>query len=297
MARKKKAQEEFEELMDAPPSPERRRQRPSPGAVFRFALMTCGLVLGVFAVGWMLWQTDQFLADDPRFQIAELERGEPDTAIAIDGVHKASIETVQAVFAQDRGRSLYRLDPDERRRSLQQVEWVKDATVRRVWPNRVSVEIEERTPLAFIQVPFRASGPDDSPVSYRPMLVDEDGVILRVRGDVPSDLPLLNGVQPSDAPEVRRERVKLMRRVLEDLREVKSSIVEIDVSREESLSVAYQMHDQIYTLVLGGSKFRERVERFVNGYPEWKDRLPPRAIVDLTHETRIVVRPVETASK
>ena len=296
MARKKK-QDEFEVLEESAQAPQRRRKRPSPGAVFRFALMTCGVVLGVFGVGWLLWQTDQFLSEDARFRVAELERGEPDAALTIDGVHKASLESVQAVFARDRGRSLHRLDPDARRRALQQIEWVKDATVRRVWPNRVSVEIEERTPMAFIQVPFRAGGPGDNPVSHRPMLIGEEGFILRVRGDVPSDLPLLTGVQPSDSLEMRRERVKTMRRLLEDLREVKSSIAEVDVSRAESVSIAYQMHDQIYTLVLGGSKFRQRVERFVNGYPEWKDRLPPRAIVDLTHETRIVARPVETASK
>lgn len=299
MAKRRKRSAEFEEDLDAAPTGEatRRKSRPSPGAIVRFALMTLGLVIAVFGVAWSLWQGEQFLRDDPRFRIAESERGRPDPSVRVEGVKKASMDAVLAVFRSQRGGSLYNFDPDECRAALQQVEWVKDATVRRVWPNRISVTIEERVPVAFIQVPYRPSGSMDNPISYRPMLVDAEGMVLKVKGEVPGDIPLLTGVRPSDPLEMRRDRLKLMGRLLDDLREVRSSIAEIDLSDPLEVGITYQMHEQYYTLILGEDRFRERLQRFVDGYSDWKDKLPPRAIVDLTHESRIVARPVETASK
>ncbi len=40
----------------------------------------------------------------------------------------------------------------ERRRRLLAVDWVKDASVSRRWPNRVSVNVIERRPVAFAQI-------------------------------------------------------------------------------------------------------------------------------------------------
>lgn len=293
MPRKSKRQEAPPEELESRPT---RRIRPSAGTIVRFALMTTGIVIAVFGAAWVLWQGEQFLAEDPRFRIAEFDRGAQDLAITVDGVRNASKDSVLRVFTQDRGRSLSKLDPEARRAALREVEWVKDATVRRIWPNRVAVSVEERVPVAFIQVPFRASGSMENPISYRPMLIDGEGVILRVRGEVPRDLPLLTGVLPGDSPVMRRDRVRLMRRILDELQEVRQSVTEIDVGNPEELAINYQMHDQMYTLILGSERFKERLERFVQVYPSNKDKIPHRAVVDLTHETRIVLRSVQTAS-
>lgn len=292
MPRKNKRQEALAQSETKAP----RRIRPSAGTIVRFAMMTTGIVLAVFGAAWLLWQGEQFLSDDSRFRIAEYERGEQDLAITIEGVRNASKESVLRVFARDRGRSLSKLDPEARRASLREVEWVKDATVRRIWPNRLAVTVLERVPVAFIQVPFRASGSMENPISYRPMLIDDEGAILRLRGDVPADLPLLTGVLPGDSLEMRRDRVKLMRRILDELRDVRQSVTEIDVGNPEELAINYQMHDQMYTLILGSERFKERLGRFVQVYPSNKDKIPHRAVVDLTHETRIVLRSVQTAS-
>lgn len=299
MAKRRKRSDEFDEYneQDAAEQPQRRKPRPTPGAIIRFALTTIGLVVAVFGIAWVLWQGEQFLREDPSFRIADAERGKPDEAIQVAGVNKASLDAILAVFRPARGGSLYNLNPEGARQALRHVEWVKDATVRRVWPNRISVTIEERVPVAFIQAPFRPSGSMNNPISYRPMLVDAEGVILKVRGEVPPDLPLLTGIHPSDPPEMRRDRLKLLGQLLEDLHEVRSSIAEIDLSDPLEVAISYQMHDQLYTLVLGEGQFKERLQRFVDGYPDWKDKLPPRAIINLTHETRIIARPVETAGK
>ncbi len=55
------------------------------------------------------------------------------------------------VFASDRGRSVLRIPLAERRRELESIPWIEQATLRRVLPSTIEVEIVERTPIAFLR--------------------------------------------------------------------------------------------------------------------------------------------------
>lgn len=260
--------------------------------IFQFTVWTLAIVVVVLAAGWLFIRGEQFLAEDPRFRIAAPGPGGEDPAVTVTGARNSRMSSILDVFAGDRGRSLYRLDAEARRKALQRVEWVKDATVRRVWPNRVAVEIIERVPLAFLQTPARASG---GAVAYRPLLIDAEGVLLTPRGGLPSGLPLVSGILPSDHPEVRRERIARARRLLDQLGEAGENLDEIDVADPENLKVTYRIHEREYILALGDTDFSERFQRFVRGYPEWKNELPPRALIDLTDESRVVTVPLPAA--
>ena len=62
----------------------------------------------------------------------------------------ASRSKVQRVFADDFDRSIFAVPLDERRRRLLAIDWVEDASVSRVWPDRLVVRIRERKPVAFV---------------------------------------------------------------------------------------------------------------------------------------------------
>ena len=55
------------------------------------------------------------------------------------------------IFAPDRGHSVLRIPLDARRKQIESLAWVESAVVRRALPNRVQVEIVERTPIAFLR--------------------------------------------------------------------------------------------------------------------------------------------------
>ena len=58
--------------------------------------------------------------------------------------------SVLEIFAPDRGHSVLRIPLDERRRQIEAIPWVEQATVRRALPeSRFEVEIIERTPDRF----------------------------------------------------------------------------------------------------------------------------------------------------
>ena len=86
-----------------------------------------------------LWR---FVLADPQFTLSRDRAG----ALTIEGLHYASRFKVQRVFAADFGRSVFSLPLDERRRRLLGIDWVEDASVSRIWPDRLVVRIRERTP-------------------------------------------------------------------------------------------------------------------------------------------------------
>ena len=124
------------------------------------------------------------------------------------------------MFAEDFGRSAYLIPLSDRRASLRTVDWVKDASVARFWPNRVVVGVTERKPVAFVTL---GSG-------RRPALIDEEGVILPPAEDR-FMLPVLVGraAPPTRSPE-RRERVQRLLRLTKDLGDAARNASEVDVS-------------------------------------------------------------------
>ena len=104
---------------------------------------TAGLFVFTMLAGVSLYAlhlTEGFLMRDPRFVFAgPQEPGEESRNLQIEGVTHASRAHVASAFGPDFGKSVYLVPLAERRRNLLAVNWVRDATVLRVWPNEVLV--------------------------------------------------------------------------------------------------------------------------------------------------------------
>ena len=146
-------------------------------------------------------RVEQFLIADSRFALNGDDPAAGSAGVEITGAAHASQSAIQAVFAEDQGRSVYLLPLADRRLTLSAVDWVKDASVARIWPNRVLVTVDERKPVAFVTLGGSRYG-----------LIDEDGVILPPAHDRFA-LPVLAGVRASHTLSERRERVHRMLRV------------------------------------------------------------------------------------
>ncbi len=220
---------------------------------------------------------ERFLIVDPRFALNGDDPGAGSAGVEITGAAHASQRAIQAVFAEDQGRSVYLLPLSDRRLALTGVDWVKDASVARIWPNRVLVTVGERKPVAFVTLSGTRYG-----------LIDEEGVILPPAQDR-FNLPVLAGVRASDPLEERRDRVHRMLRVAADLGEEGRNISEIDVSDRDDIKVSQPYHGRALTLLLGDHNFNVRYRNFVNHYAEIQRRLPGAATLDLRLEDRITV--------
>ena len=132
-------------------------------------------------LGWKLWlgavaaamvcvstavaalKVHDYVLSDPQFKLSRYQKD----SLVIDGIRYASRSKVQRLR---RGISTAAFFPchsaEERRRRLLAVDWVEDASVSRVWPDRLVVRIHERNPVAFVS--FRSG----------PLLIDANGVLL-----------------------------------------------------------------------------------------------------------------------
>jgi len=249
--------------------------------VARTLAATLAGALVLIAALYVFHRLEQFLIRDPRFALGGAESTAPGTAaddsLLLSGAVHASHRAIQDVFEDDYGRSVYLIPIESRRTTLQTVDWVKDASVARVWPNRVVVRVVERKPVAFVAL---ASG--------RVALIDEDGVILPPTRD-PFTLPVLTGVRASDPLGERHERVGRLLRLLQDLGEEGQKSSEVDVSDRDNLKVSQPWEGRVVTLLLGDRNFPLRYRNFLDHFAEIKRKLPGAATLDLRREDRITV--------
>jgi len=217
---------------------------------------------------------EQFLITDPRFALGG--PGE-NSSLEIGGAAHISRPAIEKIFADDEGVSVYLIPLAERRDAIRDVAWVREASVARVWPNRVIVRVQERTPVAFVRLNASRFG-----------LIDADGVILPPATDR-FKLPVLAGVRSSDPVAQRRQGVQRLLRLTADLGDATANISEIDVSDGDNLKVSQPYDGRFLTLLLGDRNFKARYGNFLSHYSQIQQRLPGAAVLDLRLEDRITV--------
>ena len=261
------------------PRPRARVSNPRPAAVPRLKIavgvagVTVALLLSLY--GWH--QFEQFLIHDSRFAMSGPEGAEDASVIQVEGAQHASRRAIEGAFGDDMGRSIYLLPLEGRRATLRTVDWVKDATVMRLWPNRVLVRVAERKPVAFVTL---------APSRYG--LIDADGVILPPATDR-FHLPVLKGVTARDPLADRRDRVQRMLRLLRALGASADKIAEVDVNDRDNVRVTEPYDGRMVTLLLGDQNFAVRYQNFLNHYQEIRDKMPNASSLDLRLEDRITV--------
>lgn len=224
---------------------------------------------------------EEFVSTDPQFRFA-LERRD---AIGIEGLHYASRPAVARVFAPDSGRSIYLVPLAERRRRLLAIDWVQDASVSRLWPNRILVRITERAPVAFVNVPV-----PEKPHASRLALIDPEGVFLEPPPLARFKFPILQGVSDQQSEAERRLRVGAMQRLLDELGPMAKDLSEVNAANTEDMLVVMQMDNRALELELGDSGFAKRVSFFMNHYADVKRKSPAVTFFNLRLENNIITK-------
>jgi len=257
------------------PAPRRARAkaegRPGWRARFRRIFIWTGVGMGVLAVIAGAYAVDQFLASDVRFVLKEPN-------FRVTGLQFTPRDEVARVFARDSGRSVYLVPLGERRRSLMAIDWVREATVSRLWPNRLAVTIVERRPVAFVVLPQETA------------LVDADGVILRAPERARFSLPVLAGVTRQQLPGVRRARAAQVVSLMREVPGYAGQISEVDVSDPDNLVVIEVVQGRAVRLLLGNRNYLQRMNNFMDHYSDINRRLPSARTFDLRLDDRITAQ-------
>lgn len=228
-------------------------------------------------------EVHSFMLRDPRFALPCAPRAAACSGIEIHGAVHSNMARIQAVFAQDANRSVFDIPLAERRRHLLAVDWVRDASVARVWPNRISVTIEERVPVAFASLPIGGSA------RHWLALVDDQGVLLTLPPRTRFPLPVLSGITEDQGEAERQKRVEAMQHLLSDLGPQAKEISEINAATVEDMRVVTAIDGHAVELWLGDQHFRTRYLNFMNHYREMRQD-SQAAVFDLRLDDRILVR-------
>jgi cell division protein FtsQ len=223
--------------------------------------------------------------------------------IQISASHYVTPKSVREIFLVDRNHSVLRIPLDERRRQIETLPWVEQATVRRALPNTIEVDITERTPIAFLR--------DGNQME----LVDVHGVILPrpLKGDF--HFPVITGMDANMPIEDREQRMKLFASFTLAAEQARAGamekVSEVDLTEAKDLRASisglqggsalngspddqWSGSDAPILVHFGDTDFENKFFTVLNDIGEWRAKAGRVESVDLRFNGEAVVNPDRT---
>jgi cell division protein FtsQ len=208
-----------------------------------------------------------------------------DRLIVLGNVHLSTDETLSLVDGL-RGENILIADLEQWRNALLVSPWVKDATLRKVIPSTIKIEISERAPMALGRIDGHL------------YLIDDQARLIAEHGAdyTHFDLPVIDGLlrETSDGPVViDDQRSHLTMRVMNDLEtqpRIVGRVSQIDVSNPSNVVVI--LDDDEALIHLGVNQFAERLQSYLEMFTALRKKVPHIDYVDLRFGNRVYVRPV-----
>ena len=205
--------------------------------------------------------------------------------IEIIGLGNVTRSQVMEVMGEDIGRNIFFVPLGQRQKQLGQIPWVESASVMRFVPNRLRIELHERTPVAFARIGSRIS------------LIDAGGTLMEtpLGRKKKFSFPVILGMNPSEPQSTRAARMKIYNQLVSELdsggAHYSQDLSEVDLSDSEDVKVLASDAGGEVLVHLGSSDFLERFKIYVSHVQEWRQQFSRLDSVDLRYEHQIIVNP------
>ena len=203
--------------------------------------------------------------------------------IEMSGLSNVTRGQIMEVMGGDIGRNVFFIPLDERQKQLQQIAWVEAASVMRFAPDRITIQIKERTPAAFAQIGSKI------------MLVDRAGVLMDLSSKKKYSFPVILGMSSSQPLSTRAAQMKIYSQVVHELdsdgAHYSQELSEVDLSDPEDVKVLTNDPDGEVLIHLGSSNFLDRYKIYVAHLRDWRQQFPKLESVDLRYDRQIIVNP------
>jgi cell division protein FtsQ len=190
----------------------------------------------------------------------------------------------------DIGRNIFFIPLAQQKAQLEQIPWVESTSVMRFVPNRLEVEIHERTPVAFARVGPRMS------------LIDAGGTLMELSPKHKYSFPVILGMNPGEPLSTRAPRMKTYSEMLAELdsggARYSQDLSEVDLTDLEDVKVRVNDAAGDVLLHLGSSDYLRRYKIYVTHAQGWRQQFQKLESVDLRYDNQIIVNPdMERAAK
>jgi cell division protein FtsQ len=212
-------------------------------------------------------------------------RVESSDDIEVAGLQNVTRYQIMEVMGGDIGRNIFFVPLTERKQALEKIPWVESASVMRFVPNRLKIEIHERTPVAFARVGSKI------------LLIDPVGTLmdLPAAGKKKYSFPVILGMNPGEPASTRAARMKIYNDLVSQLdaggTHYSQDLSEVDLSDAEDVKVVASDPQGEVLVHLGSSNYLERYKVYVSHVREWRQQFDKLESVDLRYDRQIIVNP------
>ena len=237
-------------------------------------------LLTLAALGLGLVVLYHHLLTSPRFCIKDIDN------IEIEGARRLSRSLLLQQSKLAPGASLLAIRPGQVERALLTHPWIAKAEVSRKWPNSLHLKIQERDPVALVQI------------GEELLYMDRQGMIFKPLspGD-PHNFPVITGLTPDqfkhaagDLPEVVAQAFQLM-----DV--LKATPPPLNLENISEIHVDLERGFTLYAngvgvaLDLGLTDYSEKLQKFVQLWPALvqKGLVARVGRINLTYPRRVLV--------
>jgi cell division protein FtsQ len=211
-----------------------------------------------------------FVLENQYFSVREIQ---------VRGVDKVSGNEIVTIAGLRQGMSIWKVELDRIEKKIAKHPWVRRVLVRREFPSRIIIDVEERTPKAIVAV-------------RKLYYVDSDGAVFKeVAPGENVKFPLLTGLRAEDVmaadPAVRR-RIRDAMRLAELMAQRSHSLSEIHFDALDRL-VIYTTSYPV-ALHMGWGDWDEKLDRMERLLTLWKGHEERLASLDMSFRNQVVAR-------
>jgi cell division protein FtsQ len=203
--------------------------------------------------------------------------------IEVTGIENVTKKQIIEVMGDDIGRNIFSVPLSEQKAKLEQIPWVESARVMRFVPNRLQVDIHERTPVAFARV-----GP-------RIFLIDAGGTLMELPQKRKYSFPVILGMNPGEPLSTRIPRMKAYNDLVQQLdssgARYSQDLSEVDLTDLENLKVRVNDPQGDVLVELGASEYLKRYKTYVGHVQEWRQQFQKLESVNLRYDNQVIVNP------
>jgi len=203
--------------------------------------------------------------------------------IEVTGMQNVTKAQIMEVMGADIGRNIFFVPLSQQKTQLEQIPWVESASVMRFVPNRLKVEIHERTPVAFARV-----GP-------RIFLIDAGGTLMELPQKHKYSFPVILGMYPGEPLSTRIPRMKAYNELVGELdsngARYSQDLSEVDLTDLENLKVRVNDPAGDVLVELGSSEYLKRYTTYVSHVKEWRQQFQKLESVNLRYDNQVIVNP------
>jgi|SRR5579864_1148954 len=203
--------------------------------------------------------------------------------IEVTGIENVTKAQIMEVMGADIGRNTFFVPLTQQKAQLEQIPWVESASVMRFVPNRLKVEIHERTPVAFARV-----GP-------RIFLIDAIGTLMELPQKHKYSFPVILGMNPGEPLSTRLPRMKAYNELVQQLdsggARYSQDLSEVDLSDLDNLKVRVNDPQGDVLVELGSSDYLKRYKTYVSHVQEWRQQFQKLESVNLRYDNQVIVNP------